>query len=44
MAASAAGGAAGGLAADLALWRDHLAEREDAKLGAPCAPISLARS
>ncbi len=33
-AASAAGGPRAGLAADLALWRAHLAAREDAKLGA----------
>lgn len=39
VAASAAGGPAAGLAADLALWREHLAAREGAKLGARCARL-----
>ena len=40
-AARAAGGQSAGMAAELALWREHLAARQDTKLGAgrpaPCA-------
>lgn len=40
-AARASGGQSAGMAAELALWREHLAARQDTKLGAgllaPCA-------